>query len=132
MVAFQEVGKRDLFATKSILVVEDDLELATMLKNIIEECGGKQVILAANGFHALEILQSMKPDCFLFDYHLPGIDGIKLYQLLHSNRAFAHIPVLFLSAHAAKEVFEAHHLSYLSKPFEVEDFLQKIEALLTG
>ena len=132
MVACQEMVAKDPFATSIILVVDDDPDISLMLKNILEDFGSYQVILAANGFHAFDLLRSVQPDLFLFDYLLPGIDGLELYQRLHAERAFATIPVLFLSANAPKEAFEKQHLFYLSKPFEVEDLLQKVDMLLTG
>lgn len=131
MADFQEARKWDLLSVKTVLVVDDDPEISKTLKGIIEEFEVCQVVLAANGFQALNIVRGVKPDLFLFDYRLPGMDGIELYHRLHSDREFAKIPVLFLSANASREVFEKDHLPYISKPFELEDLLQKIEALLT-
>jgi CheY-like chemotaxis protein len=90
------------------------------------------VILAKNGFHAFDLLKKVQPDLFLFDHHLPGIDGLELYQWFHAHGAFATIPVLFLSANAPKEAFEKQHLFCVSKPFEVENLLQKVDMLLTA
>lgn len=128
----QESIKVDILEKKCILVVEDDPILLQMLKGVIEEEGGHQVILAANGFQALNLIRSTKPDLFLFDYHLPGMDGIDLYHLVHVDRAYAHIPVLFLTANASETVFEQEHLDFLRKPFDIEDLLLQIEELLTG
>ncbi len=132
MVARQELVEQDSFSTSVILVVEDDLDISLMLKSILEGFGLYRVILTANGFQAIELMRSVQPDLFLFDYQLPGIDGLELYQQLHAHRAFATIPVLFLSANAPKDAFEKQHLFCLSKPFDLEDLLQKVDMLLTG
>ncbi len=116
--------------TKVILVVEDDLDVSSMLKGVIEDFVPYRVVLANNAFQALHIMRSVLPDLFLFDYKLPGIDGLELYQRLHAYKEFANIPVLFLSAVAPKYLFEKQHLSFVGKPFEMEDLLKKINVLL--
>ena len=132
MVACQKMVAKDSYSTSIILVVEDDPDISLMLKSILEGDGSYQVILAANGFHALDLMKKVQPDLFLFDYYLPGIDGLELYQWFHAHGAFATIPVLFLSANPPKEAFEKQHLSYLSKPFDVDHLLQKVDMLLTA
>jgi CheY-like chemotaxis protein len=121
-----------LLNQKCILVAEDDPAISHLFKGIIEEWSGHQVMIAANGFQALNLVRRTKPDLFLFDYHLPGIDGLELYHRLHADRAYADIPVLFLSAHASEAAFEQQQLALIRKPSELEDLLLKIEALLTG
>lgn len=117
---------------KRILVVEDDLTLSQVVKGIIEELTGHQVMLAANGFQVLSLVRSTKPDLLVLDYYLPGMDGLDLYHRLHADRAYADIPVLFLSSDALRAVFEREHLAFLGKPFEVEDLLRQIATLLPG
>lgn len=117
---------------KSILIVEDDLTLSQMLQGIIEDLADYHVVLAANGYQALNLVRNTTPDLFLFDYHLPGISGMDLYQVLHADRAYAHIPVLFLSAAASDATFEQEHLAFIRKPFDIDVLLLKIEELLTG
>lgn len=86
----------------------------------------------ANGFQALSLVRSTKPDLFVLDHHLPGMDGLDLSHRLHADRAYADIPVLFLSSDALRTLFEREHLAFIGKPFEVEDLLRQIEALLAG
>jgi len=128
----QGLSEQDPFAVKVILMVEDDPDLSTMLKGMIEIFVSYQVMHAANASQALNIIQSMQPDLFLFDYRLPDIDGLELYQRLHASKEFANIPVLFLSAIAPKDLFENQHLPYISKPFEIDDLLQEIDRLLVS
>ncbi len=130
MADLQDVFKQDPFTIKTILVVEDDLEVSEMLKSILEIFAPYQVMHATNAFQALHIMRNVQPDLFLFDYRLPGIDGLELYQRLHAYKAFAHIPVLFLSAVAPRDLLEKQHLPSMGKPFEMEDLLHKIDKLL--
>jgi len=130
MANHQRLSERDPFAIKVILMVEDDPDLSEVLKGMIEMFVSYQVVYAANASQALDIMQSVQPDLFLFDYRLPDIDGFELYQRLHASQEFANIPVLFLSANAPKDLFEEQHLPYICKPFQMDDFFQKIDWLL--
>jgi DNA-binding response OmpR family regulator len=130
MADLQGLSERDPFVIKVILLVEDDPDLSEMLKGMIEIFVSYRVMHATNASQALDIMQSVQPDLFLFDYRLPDIDGLVLYQKLHASHAFAHIPVLFLSAIAPKSLFEKQHLPSMVKPFEMDDLLQKIDRLL--
>ena len=132
MAHLQTTGKRETLSPKIILVVDDDLDISQVLKSLLEERESYQVMLATNGFQALNLVRNVKPDLFLFDYRLPGMDGMELYHLLHADRALMDIPVLFLSANASRDLFEKEHLPYLKKPFELEDVFHKVETLLPG
>ena len=132
MAAFSRAFTYDPFATNVLLVVEDDRDIATMLKGVLEDCGGYLVILATNASQAFDIVSEVRPDLFLLDYRLPDLDGLELYHRLHAHRQLATIPVLFLTAHAPKDLLENEHLCSLSKPFEVDDLQHTIEGLLTG
>src|SRR5258706_10722708 len=99
MTAFQRAFTYDPFATNVLLVVEDDRDIATMLKSVLEDFGGYLVILATNASQAFDIVSEVRPDLFLFDYRLPDLDGLELYHRLHAHRPLATIPVLFLTAH---------------------------------
>jgi CheY-like chemotaxis protein len=112
---------------KCILAVEDDRAISQMLQGIIEDLGGHHVILAANGYQALDLVRSTTPDLFLFDYHLPGISEMDLYQILHADRAYAHIPVLFLSAETPDATFAHEQLALIRKPFDIDALLLQIE-----
>src|SRR5437660_123916 len=110
MLDHQGKSERDPFASRIILVVEDDRELAEFLGGFIGMFVSYDVRRANNAFQAMSILSNVRPDLFLFDYLLPGINGIELYHRLHCFREFASVPVLFLSAVAPKEAFEERHL----------------------
>lgn len=131
MEKLQVAPEYDPFATKVILLVEDDPELSEVLEGMIGMFVSYQVVSASNAFQALHVMRNVQPDLFLFDYQLPDVNGLELYQRLHARQTFADIPVLFVSAIAPKELFETQHLPYIGKPFEMDDLLQKISRLLT-
>jgi CheY-like chemotaxis protein len=61
----------------------------------------------------------------LMDYHLTDLDGLALYDLLHAQQAFEHLPVILMSASLERHLPELaqRHLMGLSKPFDLEDVL---------
>lgn len=130
MTAFHSTSEQGSIAPNVILVVEDDLEIASMLQSVLEDLGSYLVILATNASQALNTTSEIRPDLFLFDYRLPDLDGLELYRQLHARKLLANVPVLFLSAYAPRDLFEKEHLSYMNKPFDVQDLQQKIEAIL--
>jgi CheY-like chemotaxis protein len=87
-------------------------------------------MLANTPQQALEAIQVVRPDLFVLDYQLPLMDGLKLYDHLHSLEAFHETPAILMSANLPMNEIKKRGISYIQKPFELEEFLKKIEALL--
>jgi CheY-like chemotaxis protein len=88
------------------------------------------VVLVPNGFEALKIASSLKPDLFVLDYHLPNMDGLELYERLHTTRGLEAIPTLFLTAYPFSLAIRGRKLISLKKPFEFDELLHVIHELL--
>ena len=116
--------------TRTILLVEDDYEIGKFLILTLQEDTPYQAILATDGFQALKLASSIKPNLFILDYFLPGTDGVELYDHLHTIPGHEDVPAIFISATLPVEELEKRHVSFLKKPFELEDFLDMIENLL--
>ena len=94
-------------------------------------------VVAETGAHvtdaarALETINSIKPSLFILDYSLPGIDGLKLADHLHLVEGLETIPIVMMSAVSppAKEM-RKRKITFLSKPFELNDLFATIEKLL--
>jgi CheY-like chemotaxis protein len=115
---------------KSILLVEDDADIAEVLVQVISNETPYQPILATDGFQALKIVRNVKPDLFLLDYLLPSMSGLELYDSLHATEGLEQIPALFMSASAPTGELEKRRVYYVRKPFELDEFLQAIRELL--
>jgi CheY-like chemotaxis protein len=113
-----------------ILIVEDDPDIGEILLQAIEVGTSFQASLVPDGFQALKIIQDIKPHLFILDYQLPRLSGLELYDQLHAPEGLGHIPTLFLSANPPLEELEKRHVSFLEKPFEVNDLLRAIVELL--
>ncbi len=121
-------------AKPNILVVEDNLDLQEYLRLTLGD--QYQVISAENGLAAWEYLQTDKPrpSLILSDLMMPVMDGYQLLEKLKSTDATRHLPVIMLTARAdAKDKLKALRIGvddYLTKPFDEEELLVRIENLL--
>jgi CheY-like chemotaxis protein len=116
---------------KLFLVIEADQELADALLTIITQETSYRVCHARNGFEALRTVEKVKPDLFLLDEVLPGMDGLALFDRLHALPGLNKVPVIFLSASPRKPEFQTRQLLILDKPFELECLLTAFEAALS-
>ncbi|MFA5045362.1 MAG: ATP-binding protein [Paludibacter sp.] len=115
-----------------LLVVEDNEDLRGFL--VAELSRKYEIIEAADGQTGLEMAQSMSPDLIVSDVLMPKMDGLELCKRIKSNLHTSHIPVILLTARSSEE----HKLSgyqsgadeYLSKPFNLDILLLRIEKLI--
>lgn len=114
-----------------ILVVEDDQNLAKSLKRLLEK-EGYAVDIAFTGNEAYEIIFGEEYDLILLDLGLPEIDGIKLAEELRKEEKST--PIIMLTARDTVNDkiigFKAGADDYLVKPFEFDELLARIQALL--
>lgn len=115
---------------KTILIVEDDIDLGDFFVQILKDETPHQAILASDGFQALKVVRHIKPDLFVLDYQLPSMNGIELYDKLHTTEGLEAVPALFMSANAPMIELKKRQVHYIRKPFELDDILQTVEKLL--
>ena len=110
---------------KSILIVEDDRDLANLFK-IVMEMSGFDVLTIHNGCEALERLQSQTlPDVVMLDMHLPGVSGEEIYAALKERGEGRR--VLLCSADVQLvEHYRALGANALTKPAPVNDLQQAV------
>lgn len=115
---------------KTILVVEDDADIAAFLVEHLKLDKRFQTLLATDGSLALELVKTVLPDLFVLDYQLPGIDGLSLADHFQTSETLKQVPILFMSAHLPVQELEKRQIISLEKPFEANTFLQLVEQLL--
>ena len=117
---------------KRILVIEDDKHIAEGL-NLNLSFQGYDVQVATDGVSGINKWKEMRPDLIILDIMLPGIDGISILQSIRLEDE--KLPILILSAKTAVQdkVLGLTHGAddYLEKPFNLEEFLLRVERLLT-
>lgn len=122
-----------MFMSAHILMIEDDREMVTLGKLILEK-EGYTVSAAYNGAQGLKLIAENKDniDLILLDVMLPGIYGWEILEKLKSDETTRHIPVIMLTArHYLEDEVETGKYSnlfseYVVKPFVVRDLLDKI------
>ncbi len=114
----------------TIMIVEDDTHIGTFLVEAITGETPYHAFLVASGPEALEALQSLKPNLLILDYHLPGIDGLELYDRVHSVPEMREIPAIMMSARLPQRELEKRSIVGINKPFDLDDFLQQVKSLL--
>jgi CheY-like chemotaxis protein len=97
-------------APKTILVIEDELDMRLFLKVLLETSGYRPMI-AGNGRDGLEKARAQAPDLVILDVMMPGQGGARTYRDLKSDPALHQIPVIMLSAVARTTFF--HYLKML-------------------
>ena len=126
-------AQKDPTAVKTVFIVEDDEAIGELLVQAIEQETSYQAVLAADGFQALKMLRTVKPDLLILDYGLPDMNGLEFYDTIHAAKALEHLPVLIVSAETARiqKEIKARQLSQLQKPFELANLFQAIERLFS-
>ncbi|HYK84253.1 MAG TPA: response regulator [Ktedonobacteraceae bacterium] len=130
MDALYEARRQSLPADKTILIVEDDELMGQFIIQTLQSEASYRTLLATDAFRALNIVRNIKPSLFLLDYFLPQMNGVELYDRLHAAGGLKDVPTLFMSAVPPIKELEERHISYMEKPFELDEFLGKIRELL--
>ena len=117
-----------------VLVVDDE-EGIRVLCRVNLELGGYEVLEAADGFTALEVARTQRPDLIFLDIMMPRMDGWEVLEQLKEDAATASIPVVLLTARTSEEDqirgWGEGILEYLSKPFNPQRLVEWAEQALT-
>lgn len=121
----------DAGPNKRILLIEDELHIAEGLRLNLN-LQGYAVRIAEDGWSGLRLWEDWLPDLIVLDIMLPGMDGLSVLRTI--RLADKHLPVLILSAKGTPSdrvkglACEAD--DYLAKPFDLEEFLLRVDRLL--
>ena len=120
----------DADGIQTVLIVDDDARIRKLLTWTLEN--HFQVVAAADGPTALETARQIKPDLYLLDVGMPGMNGIELCRLLRAEDVIS--PILMLTGFSGEEEkvagLEAGADDYQIKPFASRELLARIGALL--
>jgi DNA-binding response OmpR family regulator len=117
----------------SVLVVEDDPDIAELVSRYLDKAG-YLTARVSSGRDALDAIRSKPPDLVVLDVMLPHVDGLEVCRLLRSNEKTAMIPVIMLTARAEESDrivgLEIGADDYLPKPFSPNELVARVRALL--
>lgn len=122
-------------ASGVVLVVDDAPDTLRFLTIMLERAD-VTVLIANDGFAALELLEHVTPDLVLMDAVMPGLDGFETTRRIKADLRFRHLPVIFMTGltetgHVVQG-FEAGCVDYVTKPIVVEELLARLRVHLAN
>jgi DNA-binding response OmpR family regulator len=115
-----------------IAIVEDDAALASMFCDMLGCAGNWRLHIFSDGQEARTSLPELRADLILLDVGLPNLDGASLYKILRGHSNTKNTPIIVITG---SHDWELHRMGLqtgllLRKPFEMEELLRMIRALL--
>ncbi|KYP14559.1 hybrid sensor histidine kinase/response regulator transcription factor [Flavihumibacter sp. CACIAM 22H1] len=117
---------------KQVLLIDDNIEIRTYLKNTL---GKKYLILSAsNGEDGFKLATERLPDLIICDINMEGISGLEFCRQLKASSYTSHIPLILLTGETGTDMqvqgMEGGADDYITKPFELDVLVARMEALL--
>jgi CheY-like chemotaxis protein len=117
---------------KSILIVEDDDAIGEFIMLALSLETSHRVVLAKDSTQALALARDNTWDLFILDYLLHEMNGITLFDRLHTIKGLEYTPALILSAaNVPQKDIAQRNLYSLTKPLDLDDFLSMISTILS-
>lgn len=118
---------------RTILVVDDNPDIISILRNILEG-RGYAIQSASNGGDVFVRLEEQRPDVIILDIMMPGMDGLQVLSRIRGNPETAAIPVILLTAKSQYEdILEGYKMGtdyYITKPFTSTQIINGINLVL--
>lgn len=120
---------------KTILLIEDNLEILDNLKEFLE-IENYSIHSATNGKTGIKLAKNLQPDLIISDVLLPDWDGFKILKKLSKMEETKNIPFIFCTAQSEpktiKKGMKLGAVAYVIKPFDLDDFLETIKTHLAS
>jgi DNA-binding response OmpR family regulator len=117
-----------------VLVVEDEQDIAGLIKHTLEKSGDMQVDLVGAGDAALRAVAELPPDLVILDLNLPIVGGLEVCRIMRTRHETARIPIIMLTARGAESDrvggLDAGADDYIAKPFSLRELAARVRAVL--
>ena len=117
-----------------VLVVEDEHDIAGLIKHALERGGDMQVDTVASGDAALRTVLDETPDLIILDLNLPVLNGVEVCRILRSRPHTAQTPIIMLTARTSENDrvsgLEVGADDYVTKPFSLRELVARVKAVL--
>ena len=117
-----------------ILVVEDEEDIAALIKHTLEQNGAAQVDVVSSGEVALKAVATAPPDLMILDLNLPVIDGAEVCRLVRARPASNALPIIMLTARTTESDriagLDLGADDYVTKPFSLRELAARVRAVL--
>jgi two-component system, OmpR family, alkaline phosphatase synthesis response regulator PhoP len=117
-----------------VLVVEDEHDIAALIKHTLERSGEIQASIVGSGDQALRSIAERPPDLIILDLNLPVVSGTEVCRILKARPETAHLPVIMLTARTAESDrvtgLDLGADDYVTKPFSLRELSARVRAVL--
>ena len=117
-----------------ILIVEDEQDIAGLIKHTLERSGSADATIVASGDAALKVVASNRPDLIILDLNLPVLSGLEVCRIVRSRADGHHLPIIMLTARTSEndrvQGLELGADDYVTKPFSLRELSGRVRALL--
>jgi len=119
--------------SKTVLIAEDDDQLAQVVSDALKE-EGFRTQRASDGISALNAILESRPDVILLDLMLPRLQGYDICGMVRKTNAVHQTPIVVISGRSSLQdrlrAFELGADDYVIKPFELDELLARVEAIV--
>jgi two-component system, OmpR family, alkaline phosphatase synthesis response regulator PhoP len=117
-----------------VLVVDDEQDIAGLIKHTLEKSGEIEVELVATGDAALKAVNERTPDLIVLDLNLPVLSGLEVCRILRARPATARVPIIMLTARTSESDrvtgLDVGADDYMTKPFSLRELAARVRAVL--
>src|SRR6188768_1059762 len=117
-----------------IMVVEDEIDVANLVKHALERGGDANVEIVGSGAAALQSVSKTPPDLLILDLNLPGLDGTEVCRILRSRPGSSQLPIIMLTARTGESDrvmgLDLGADDYVTKPFGLRELAARVRAVL--
>lgn len=121
-------------APTRILVVDDEMDIAGLIKHSLERGGDVEVSIVNSGDAALKSITDRPPDLMILDLNLPVLSGTDVCRLVRARPATAKLPIIMLTARTGEsdrvEGLDLGADDYITKPFSLRELAARVRAVL--
>jgi two-component system chemotaxis response regulator CheY len=126
----EKVMEKDI----KILVVDDFATMRKVLRNLLKQGGYENIVEAADGVAALQIIKTEKIDFIISDWNMPNMSGLDLLKSVRADKEVSDTPFLMVTAETLPErvisAVKAGASSYITKPFTADVLHEKIAKIM--
>jgi DNA-binding response OmpR family regulator len=121
-------------AKPHVLIVEDEPDIAGLIKHTLERSGDADARIVSSGDAALKAVADRPPDLIILDLNLPVVGGLEVCRILRSRADGPHVPIIMLTARTSEDDrvsgLEYGADDYVTKPFSLRELSARVRAVL--
>lgn len=125
--------QRESDERRLVMIVDDSVTVRKVTSRLLER-QGYDVVTAKDGVDAIEQLENIKPDLMLLDIEMPRMDGFEVLNLVRHHDMHQYMPIIMITSRTGEKhrerAFSLGVSQYMGKPFQEEELLENIDALL--